>query len=268
MQFLGQHFLNNKKVIQKILTAIDIQPDELIVEIGPGHGELTESLITTANEKRARIIAVEKDKTLAENLQKKFANEIASGILTVVAEDAREFLKGGQVPFTQAPATYKLVGNLPYYLTGHLLRLAGELTTQPTRCVFMIQKEVADRIIAEPPKMNRLAASIQFWAEPKIITLVPKTDFSPPPKVESAVIQLDLRKNISATAIGKPETYYAAVHAIFAQPRKTLLNNLATLNDIGKEKAEKIIKSLDIDLKARPQNLSITQIEAIAVSVA
>jgi 16S rRNA (adenine1518-N6/adenine1519-N6)-dimethyltransferase len=127
----------------------------------------------------------------------------------------------------------------------------------------MVQKEVAERICAEPPRMNRLAASVQFWAQPKIIARVPRTDFSPPPEVESAVVEFTVR----APAIGNglpEERYYKAMRAIFAQPRKTVLNNVAAGSGGNRNEIAASLSALAIDPNSRPQDLSIEKISRIA----
>jgi 16S rRNA (adenine1518-N6/adenine1519-N6)-dimethyltransferase len=188
-----------------------------------------------------------------------------------------------------ASKPYKIVGNIPYYITGKLLRVISELDQKPVRAVLMVQKEVAERICAVSPEMNRLAASVQFWADARIIAIVPKKDFSPPPEVDSAVIVLETKKwaldgtpaHGSAAHID-PELYYRAVRGIFAQPRKTLLNNIMAIDNAlnekndkngpddkpkmshGKEVVAARLMECGIDPAARPQDLDIAQITLIA----
>jgi len=161
---------------------------------------------------------------------------------------------------------YKIVGNIPYYITGKLLRVVSELPHKPERVVLLIQKEVAERICAAPPDMNRLAASVQFWAQPSIVSFVSKKDFSPPPEVDSAVIVLST-KTAFATAID-PTLYYKTVRGVFAQPRKTIINNVAAMLS-GVSKKEKIaeqLRSMGIDPEDRPQNLAVEQLITLAAS--
>ncbi|HVO28941.1 MAG TPA: 16S rRNA (adenine(1518)-N(6)/adenine(1519)-N(6))-dimethyltransferase RsmA [Candidatus Paceibacterota bacterium] len=252
-KLLGQHFLKNRGAAGKIVAAVGARPGDTIIEIGPGHGELTRPLAATG----ARVIAIEKDGALAEQLDK-------TGIpnLEVIAGDVLTML-----PALAADGG-KLVGNLPYYLTGHLLRLISELETKPARCVFMVQKEVALRMTAAPPHMNRLAASVQFWAEPDIVANLPKSDFSPQPKVDSTVVQLEAKPAISDAAAPTSAQYYAAVRILFSQPRKTLLNNLTAGRprsaEFPKDDISKILEALGANPQLRPQNLTVGQIGAIA----
>lgn len=255
-KFLGQHFLKNTAAVRKIIVALDIHADETIVEIGPGHGELTIPLMEATKKAKAKIITIEKDKKLADDLSAKIKQLGYGDEIEVVSGDALVFLKN-------APKRFKLVGNLPYYITGHLLRIMSELQPSPERAVLMLQREVADRICASPPKMNRLAASVQFWAETKIITRLSKTDFSPPPEVESAVIEISARNPVPKDG----DRYYSAVRALFAQPRKTILNNLSAAVDGKKADLVGLLGSIGIKPEMRPQNLTIDDIRAIAENV-
>lgn len=271
MQRLGQHFLKNTRVIEKIINALEVSENDEVIEIGPGHGELTIPLLSECSLKGAALSVIEKDERLAEALVENVktaasvttgdALKILGGLLTSKGAENKRDEK-------HTPKhNVKLAGNLPYYITGKLLRIVGESQEKPERCVFMIQREVAERICATPPKMNRLAASVQFWADAKIITSVPRQDFSPPPEVESAVILLTTKDPVSSREL--MERYYKAVRAIFAQPRKTLFNNIAATskeNGLTKEDLmKKMEKSgLKIDLSIRPQDLSIEEIAQLA----
>jgi 16S rRNA (adenine1518-N6/adenine1519-N6)-dimethyltransferase len=251
MQRLGQHFLKNQSVLVKIVKALGLVEGDSVIEIGPGHGELTIPLAAACEKLGVNIIAIEKDAELAKQIT---ATKVITG-------DALKVLPG--VVGELKTKNYKLVGNIPYYITGKLLRVIGDLEKKPGIAVLMLQKEVAERICAEPPDMNRLAASIQFWGEPKIITVVPKEDFSPKPEVDSAVI-------VIKTKASKPkieaERYYAAVRALFAQPRKMIVNNLfdAKKELLSKIQATELLNANNIDEKHRPQDLSVENIIAIA----
>jgi 16S rRNA (adenine1518-N6/adenine1519-N6)-dimethyltransferase len=263
MQRLGQHFLKNQNVIAKITGTIAPRNGDVVLEIGPGHGELTKELLNANHE--LRMICMEKDAILCKDLGILFKDDQR---VEIICGDALKQLPLLVSKFRNSGISkYLLVGNIPYYITGHLFRIVGELKNKPERAVFMIQKEVAERLIARPPKMNRLAASVQFWAEPKIIVDAPKRDFMPAPKVDSAVILLKPQKGHAPC---ETENYYAAVRAIFGQPRKTVLNNI--LNDIKTKqndhhKRDDVISalmSIGIDPESRPQNLSIENIKAVA----
>jgi 16S rRNA (adenine1518-N6/adenine1519-N6)-dimethyltransferase len=254
-KFLGQYFLRNASIAKTIVDAIAPERGDIIFEIGPGNGELTIPLSEKCAEAGCRIVAIEKDVALADRLRQQIQKNV-----DVIEGDVLAALPAqvAALRSTSRGGKYKIVGNIPYYLTGHLLRIVSELKNKPERCVFMVQKEVAERIVAQPPRMNRLAASVQFWANPKIICAVPKSDFVPPPNVDSAVLLLDSTGDASDT-----DRYYAAVRAIFAQPRKTLLNNVAAASG-DKELAVRTLQKIGVDPGARPQNLSVTKIAAIA----
>jgi 16S rRNA (adenine1518-N6/adenine1519-N6)-dimethyltransferase len=261
MQRLGQHFLKNEGVLQRIAAATHLEEATALVEIGPGHGELTDFLIEEAG-KKTKIVLIEKDPALFEKLKEKFADQSCTDIRN---GDALKLLPSAVNSLPSGD--YCLVGNIPYYITGKLLRTISELKRKPKRSVLMVQEEVADRICAVPPSMNRLAASVQFRAETTIAMRVPKSDFSPPPKIDSAVIVMTAKKD---TPRAESERYYRAVRAIFSQPRKTLLNNIAafqlspTSATPEKQECIKALEELGIDPKIRPQNLSIKDIVLIA----
>lgn len=261
MQKLGQHFLINKAAIGKIIAALDIQKGDTIVEIGPGKGALTLplirkcSMIDSRNQSglRCKVIAIEKDPSLAFSVERLGFSEN----LEVVAGDALKILPDLTKRYTLTAKRFKVVGNIPYYITGKLLRIIGELENKPKLTVLTVQKEVAERIVAKPPKMNLLAAAVQIWAEPEIIMNLKPKDFSPPPKVESAIIKLESRiQNLESRIL---ERYYGLIKAVFKQPRKTVLNNLSTPQRT-KEEVLKILKKAGLKGDERPQNLSLSQI--------
>lgn len=255
MQKLGQHFLKDGAVLRAIGEAVEPRPSETIIEIGPGHGELTKVLREANSE--SHIIAIEKDANLGELLQKKFAGD---EYIEIVKGDALELLPDTVRLKKLKAATYVVVGNIPYYITGRLLRTLGELNERPSRIVLTIQKEVAERICAEPPRMNRLAAIVQFWAEPKILRIVSRSAFKPEPDVDSAIIVLSTRGRASKT-VGFP-TYTEIVRKLFAQPRKTILNNLRAT--IPAQDVERALRAANVVPEQRPQDLTIEAIVDIA----
>ena len=252
-QRLGQHFLVNKKVLQKIAAAVNIKSSDTVIEIGPGHGELTE--ILKMKNQKSKIIAIEKDGQLAKTLKEKYKNDKN---IEIVEGDALKIIPTLIQHSSFGIHHYSLVGNLPYYITGKLLRIVSELRQKPKMCVFTIQREVAERIMATPPHMNILAAAVQIWAEPTIIGLISPHDFNPPPKVGSAVIKLTTR-NLKLTT-KEQEKYYNLIKLLFKQPRKTILNNFAEGVGLSKEKAAKILQKYAINPQDRPQNMTIEQI--------
>lgn len=284
---LGQHFLKNKAKLRKIVDALELKDGDVVIEIGPGRGALTEEIVNkfiSLKVNRFKLIAIEKDGNLAENLRNSM--EIHGDSVEIIEGDALKILPQLTYKLTNLK-TYKLVGNIPYYITGYLFRILGELEARPELIVLLIQKEVAERVCAKSSrfrqarlpdgqgfggqtKMNLLAASVQFWAEPKIIGYVSRKDFFPPPKVESAIIKLTTYNQQPITnnlqSITQADKYYKFIKILFKQPRKTILNNLQpitrnlqlTTND-KQLLTEKLLK-FDIKPTARPQDLSIEQI--------
>jgi 16S rRNA (adenine1518-N6/adenine1519-N6)-dimethyltransferase len=264
MNILGQHFLKNKSAIKQIVAALEIAEGDTIVEIGPGHGELTEIIDHGAwsMKHEIKIFAIEKDKRLADALREKFR---INKNIEIVDGDALKILP--HLCSVLHDSCFKIVGNIPYYITGHLLRVVGDLKKKPALCVFTVQKEVAERLAARPPRMNRLAASVQFWADTSMIAIVSRKDFFPQPEVDSAIIKLKIKNQKSKI---EDAGYYAAVRMLFAQPRKTVLNNLEagvkTENKnrkYGREKAEEILIKIGVLPESRPQNLTIEDIVKI-----
>jgi len=266
-KLLGQHFLINKFYLDKIVKSLDLQENDWIIEIGPGHGELTRLIaekfqITNSkphnSTSKLQIIAIEKDPLLVSYIM----NHMPSANLEIIHGDALKILPQIVSRPMIHDSGYKLVGNIPYYITGYLFRILADLEPKPKIIVFTIQKEVAERICAQPPKMNRLAASVQFWAKPEIIDYIPKTAFSPKPKVDSAIIKLIPKSCImDHVSYHKLKTmYYKLIKILFKQPRKTILNNLrAAKNTNLSEWREKLLK-IGINPNDRPQNLTINQI--------
>ena len=272
MPRLGQHFLKNPSVLKKIVGALH-GASNIIVEIGPGHGELTQAILgeMSKNGGSNKLIALEKDPALAEAFRKRFLNgaplhenpEARSATTVELVEgDALVTLK--TLAAGNESSSWMLVGNIPYYITGKLFRVISELPHKPERAVFLIQEEVAERICAAPPEMNRLAASVQFWASPAIVARVPKEDFSPQPKINSAVIAL-ATKHSDPTVDAR--CYYETVRALFSQPRKTIFNNIAAHNANSRETIETLLKKVGVSPSLRPQNLTIEEIAAIALAL-
>lgn len=243
---LGQNFLTDQSILSAIASAAVQNPRETIIEIGPGHGELTRELLKQA----ARVIAIEKDRELIPALSKEFASFIHDGQFTLIEGDALEELP------KLARGTYAIAGNIPYYLTGHLLRIIGELDQKPRVSVFTLQREVARRAAAQPPHMNLLAATVQAWADVSVLRIVPRTAFRPVPNVDSAVIQL-----ITKTA-PVPPAYYRTAKTLFAHPRKTIFNNLREIPNVSEKLA-----ALGIHPNDRPQTLGIGDIERLAQAI-
>ncbi len=209
---LGQHFLKSQHYLEAVADAADIQKGELIVEIGPGEGALTHVLL----EQGAKVVAIEKDARLIPLLREKFAGEDL------------EIIEGDALDFEPNYKDYKVVGNIPYYITGALLKKFLSAPVQPSRLVFLVQKEVAERIAREK-KESILSLSVKAYGEPRYVKTVPAGAFSPPPKVDSAILCVE---NISRNNFKNKkheERFFALVKAGFGQKRKLLKNNLESL---------------------------------------
>ncbi|OGI83930.1 ribosomal RNA small subunit methyltransferase A [Candidatus Nomurabacteria bacterium RIFCSPLOWO2_01_FULL_36_10b] len=215
---LGQHFLKQHSYIRKIIDVADITADEITLEIGPGKGALTEKLLVFGS----KVIAVETDKDLIAFLRHKFYDACASNILNLVEDNILNFdetvLKNYDMP-------YRVVANIPYYITGAILEKFLSSQYQPTSMTLVIQKEVADRIMMRGGKGSILAISVQAYGIPHSFGKIPARYFSPEPKVDSAILRID---NISRNNFKKcnEEHFFAIVKEGFAHKRKKLLSNL------------------------------------------
>src|SRR5258708_21568124 len=259
MPRLGQHFLRNKSAIKKIIEVLDVQPCETVIESGSGHGELTLLLAKKCAEVGSEVIAIERDRELGDRLEVIGESEKIQN-LKIIKGDALKLL----VPLTShlPPRIYKLCGNIPYYITGHLLRAVGNLGKRPLTTVLTIQKEVGERLVASTGEMNRLAAMVQIWSAPRIIARLPKEDFHPAPNVDSVIIKIEAKSD--APTPEEQKKCEQAVKTLFQQPRKTILNNLSVLKAIKKEKVASELQKINVNPLDRPQNLSLEDIKRIA----
>lgn len=251
---LGQNFLINAGILDKISAAAELNKNDIVLEVGPGMGDLTKKLIekvrSTNSGQTGRVIAVEKDHRLIGLLKEKFFGssvEIVEG----------DILKFNPIHYSLLADSYKVIGNIPYYITSHLLRKIFEDWPKPKLIVLMIQKEVAQRIMAKPPHMNLLALSVQFYSEPEIISYVSRGSFRPMPKVDSAIIRLTPRDHGLSTT--DPNQLFKLVKTAFAGKRKQLASNLSKNFGIMKEDLLKAFDKIKIRPDARAENLSLNQ---------
>ncbi len=244
---LGQNFLTDRASLQKVITAAEIQPEDTILEIGPGLGSLTVLLAEEAK----RVVAVELDSRLVkalEDILDPYPNiELIHGdILEVNLNDL----------FTQPG--YLVVANIPYYLTSALIRQLLEAEHAPQRLVLTVQKEVAQRICAGPGELSLLALSVQVYGEPRITDHIPSGAFYPSPKVDSAVVRVDLYPQPRIPQ-NRLEDFFALTKAGFSQKRKTLQNAISAGMYWEKDMTGKLLKSAGIDPKRRAQTLSLDE---------
>lgn len=241
---LGQHWLKDADSLQAMCDAAGLQTDDYVLEIGPGMGTLTAFLI----EQAAHVQAVEFDPALAVSLP----GRIQSPKLEVVTQDILSF------DFTNLPPRYKLVANIPYYLTSNLIRVISETTNPPEVAVLLVQKEVAERVSAEPGDMSLLSVTAQFYWEVTVDRVVKAELFTPPPKVDSQVLVLT-RRPASLFPDLDTKDFFRLVKAGYSQRRKTLLNSLSGGLQIDKVAVKQLCESVDIDPKRRAQTLSLEE---------
>jgi len=304
-KLLGQNFLVDRGVLEKIIAAADLSKNDVVLEVGPGLGILTLELAKHAGQ----VVAVEKDKKMAGVVRNVLKDrnvrnvEIVEGdILKILdlsvipakagIQDSGFRIKSGMTIIPRE--NYKLVANIPYYLTARLIRKFLESDSPPTEMILMIQKEVAQRICAcpplaapsgvgrraKPPEMSLLAVATQFYAEPKIISYVSKNSFWPSPKVDSAIIKItpwatlireshtddtDNIVRVGASALTKPKgrsrafcvQFFRVVKAGFAHPRKQLINNLSAGLKIDRTKIAAALKKIGLTPEQRAETLSV-----------
>ena len=248
---LGQHFLKSQSALDAIVGALDPTAVDIVVEIGPGEGVLTEKILPLA----AKVIAIEKDSRLIPLLQKKFAKYIEAGRFDLIEGDALEFDPAALQSYDLKKFDYKVVGNIPYYITGALLKKFLSETTQPSTIVFLIQKEVAQRI-ARDKKESILSLSVKAYGTPRYIKTVPAGAFSPPPEVDSAILAI---QNISRHTFADPaqeQKFFEIVRAGFAHKRKLLARNLESV--LGEQTLE-AMRAAQIPAKARAEEVDLTR---------
>lgn len=241
---LGQHWLNDTASLNAVAETANIEAGDTVLEIGPGLGSLTKILL----QKAGKVIAVELDDILAAKLQIDFPTDK----LTVVKKDILTF------DLTELPIGYKVVANIPYYLTSHLLRILNESSNPPSIISLLVQKEVAQRVCAAPGQMSMLSVSVQFYCETSLGIIIPAKLFTPPPKVDSQILKLVQRQKPLFPNIDS-KRFFRIVKAGFANRRKTLLNSLSAGLQLSKDQTAQIITSAGLDSNSRPQELSLEQ---------
>lgn len=245
---LGQHWLTDVNILDAIIDEAAVDPGDIVVEVGPGTGTLTEQLLAQG----AIVTAIEFDKQLFVQLQNEkkemFSEHKAN--LTLVNQDILSF------DFTKVASPYKIVANIPYYLTSKLIRTISESTNPPEIAVLLVQKEVAQRVCAEPGKMSLLSVSAQYYWEASLGVQVPAKFFTPPPKVDSQTVILRRRVEPLFGEIDEKK-FFRLVRAGFSNRRKTLLNSLSAGLQLDKEETKDLLDRANINPSSRPQELSL-----------
>lgn len=239
---LGQHWLKDRLVLEHIADCADVNADDTVLEIGPGLGTLTSELLRRAK----NVIAVEFDPNLAQKLPGQFPGKN----LTVYSEDILKF------DLSQLPAGYKVVANVPYYITSKIVQKLMTAENKPATTVLLVQKEVAVRIAAKPGDMSILAISAQVYATATLGDVVPAALFTPPPKVDSQVVILKTREAPLVSA-GDEKAFFRVVKAGFSSKRKKLRSSLSGGLGISKPEAENLLNSVKVSPDSRAEDLAI-----------
>ncbi len=241
---LGQHFLNDPRALGRIVDALQLTGVETVLEIGPGRGALSERLVPLAG----RLVLIEYDRALADLLRQRYAGVPA---VEVVQADVLTADLGAL-----AGGPYVLVGNVPYYITTPILFHALE-RPRPERAVYLVQREVADRLAAPPGSRvyGALSVNVQAVAIPEFIAPVPAGAFKPPPKVESAIVRIVPREPPAVTA-GEEAGFRKLVQDVFGMRRKQMRRILRSVAALDAERAETVLRAVGIDPEARPETLS------------
>ncbi|MFO8101611.1 MAG: 16S rRNA (adenine(1518)-N(6)/adenine(1519)-N(6))-dimethyltransferase RsmA [Dehalococcoidia bacterium] len=251
---LGQHFLIDPAVLEASVSAAGLSPDEEVIEVGPGLGFLTEELAKSAR----RVIAVEIDSRIVSYLKKRFAK--SSNVLIRNADILRV-----DIAREVAGAKYKMVANLPYYTAAPVIRFFLEASEKPVRMVVMVQKEVAENMVAAPGRMGLLGVSVQLYGKPSIVCYVPAKSFYPVPKVASAIVAIDVYGQPAVKA--EPDEFFRVVKAGFSAPRKQLRNSLAQGLCIEPTFATEVLQKAGIAPQRRAQTLTLEEWAELCESI-
>lgn len=246
---LGQHWLKDREILRQIAEAAELTQEDTVLEIGPGLGTLTSLLLRQSK----AVVAVEFDETLAQKLPGQFPGTA----LTVHHQDILQFDVGA------LPAGYKVVANVPYYITSKIIEMLMTAKNKPSVAVLLVQKEVAQRIAAAPGEMSILAVSAQLFAEASLGVEVPRDYFTPPPKVDSQVVILRTRNDALVTQADE-KAFFRVVKAGFASRRKKLRSSIAAGLAIDRHAAERILHAAHINPELRAQDLSIEDWQRLA----
>lgn len=251
---LGQNFLKSGKALRDIILAAKISKEDTVVEIGPGKGALTEKVLESAG----KVIAIEKDEDLIPLLEEKFKEEIKSKKLVLLKDDVLTF------DISKLPKKYKIVANIPFYITGAILEKFLESKYQPSVMALIVQKEVAERVVARDGKESILSMSVRVFGDPRFVGKIPARYFSPEPKVDSAILLIE---NIKNTLKDKEkDAFFRLVKAGFSHKRKTLIKNL-TGAGIKREVLEEKFKELGLDQNIRAEKLALSDWASLLRSV-
>jgi 16S rRNA (adenine1518-N6/adenine1519-N6)-dimethyltransferase len=243
---LGQNFLVDLEIVARIVAAANVTEAELVVEIGPGLGVLTEAIQAGSR----RLVAVELDRELAAHLRQRFAGDER---ITIVEAD---FLRISLDELTGGVDDWIVVANLPYSVASLIVRRLLEAPRPPVRSTVMVQQEVGERLAARPPDMSILSVATQLYARSEVLFTVPASSFIPPPKVRSAVVTLQRRDDVPV-APAERELFFRLVTAGFRQKRKTVANSMANELALHKPDVEARLREAGIDPSLRAERLDV-----------
>jgi 16S rRNA (adenine1518-N6/adenine1519-N6)-dimethyltransferase len=260
---LGQNFLVDPVHRARIVAAADLASYDVVLEVGPGDGSLTSLIAAQAG----RLIAVELDQRLIAVLRERFATQPHVTVLhgDILAMDIAEMMRPGGSGPGELPATdedarcsFKVIANLPYYITGAVIRKLLELPEPPSLLVLTVQREVAERIVAAPPDMSLLAVSVQYYCAAQIVDRIPAEAFRPSPKVDSAAIRL-LRRREPLFPHLRTRDFFDLVRAGFCQPRKQLRNSLAHGLGMSSGQASAWLQDAGVSPQRRAETLALEE---------
>jgi len=245
---LGQHFLVDRSILEKIISAAELTTSDTVIEVGPGLGILTGELVKNA----AKVIAIEVDSKLASSLQKRLSKFVN---LTVINADV---LQLDPKDLIDRKRNYKVVANLPYYIAAPILRHFLEASLKPSLMVVMVQKEVGHSIIAQPGDMSILGISVQLYGKPTIVDYVPAQSFYPEPKVDSAIVRIEVYPR-PAVDVADIAGFFDTVKAGFSAPRKQIRNSLAQGLQLDSTEVVELLEQADISPQSRAETLSLEE---------
>ena len=245
---LGQHFLVDRGALEKIISAAQLASTDTVIEVGPGLGILTEELVKEAG----KVIAVEADPKLASSLQKRLSKFPQ---LTVINAD---ILQLDPIELIDRKRHYKVVANLPYYIAAPILRHFLEASLKPSLMVVMVQKEVGQSMVAAPGNLSIFAISVQLYGKPTIVDYVPAQSFYPEPKVDSAIVRIEVYPE-PAVQVADIAGFFEMVKAGFSAPRKQIRNSLALGLQLDSAEVVELLEQAGIATQRRPETLSLEE---------
>jgi 16S rRNA (adenine1518-N6/adenine1519-N6)-dimethyltransferase len=252
---LGQHFLIDSEALETILDTADLSPTDTVIEVGPGLGLMTAELAKRAG----WVIAIELDNRLADVLQKTLPGENVVIINEdVLGTDPGTLLKGRAPHFPPGLTSYKVVANLPYYITSPVLRHFLEAPVKPETMVVMVQKEVAETIAAGAGQRSMLSIAVQFYGRPRIVKIVPAASFYPPPEVDSAIVKIDVYPR-PPVDVSDVEGFFKLVRAGFTAARKQVINSLMQGLGLSRPEVTGWLEKAEIDPHRRAETFTLEE---------